>query len=64
MKFSDRRVESARSGYEYVNMPIGRAGEPSEVAEAAAWLCSQRSSYVTGQVLSVDGGLTAVYPFP
>jgi len=43
-----------------VNMPLGRAGEPQEVAEAAAWLCSPRSSYVTAQVLSVDGGSTAV----
>ena len=43
-----------------VNMPLGRPGEPAEVAEAAVWLCSSRSSYVTGQVLSVDGGSTAV----
>jgi len=43
-----------------VNMPIGRPGEPHEVAEVAVWLCSPRSSYVTGQVLSVDGGMTAL----
>jgi NAD(P)-dependent dehydrogenase (short-subunit alcohol dehydrogenase family) len=36
--------------------PIGRPGNPEEVAEAALWLCSDRASYVTGAVLAVDGG--------
>jgi NAD(P)-dependent dehydrogenase (short-subunit alcohol dehydrogenase family) len=39
--------------------PLGRAAEPAEVAEAAAWLLSDRASYVTGVVLPVDGGLHA-----
>lgn len=39
--------------------PLQRAAQPAEVAEAAAWLLSDRSSYVTGTVLSVDGGLAA-----
>ena len=34
-----------------------RLGEPGEVAEAVVWLCSDRSSYVTGHVLTVDGAL-------
>lgn len=39
--------------------PIGRLGEPEEIGEAVAWLCSDRASFVTGQALAVDGGLTA-----
>jgi 3-oxoacyl-[acyl-carrier protein] reductase len=36
---------------------LGRIGRPEEVAEAIAWLASDQASYVTGQILGVDGGM-------
>jgi len=39
--------------------PIGRIGRVDEVAEAVLWLCSSKSSFVTGHSLVVDGGFTA-----
>jgi NAD(P)-dependent dehydrogenase (short-subunit alcohol dehydrogenase family) len=42
--------------------PLGRIGEPEEVARAISWLLSPEQSFVTGQVLAVDGGLSSVQP--
>jgi NAD(P)-dependent dehydrogenase (short-subunit alcohol dehydrogenase family) len=39
--------------------PLGRFARPEEIAHAAAWLCSDRASFVTGHDLMVDGGYTA-----
>jgi NAD(P)-dependent dehydrogenase (short-subunit alcohol dehydrogenase family) len=39
--------------------PVGRKGRPEEIAEAVAWLCSDRASFVTAASISVDGGITA-----
>lgn len=42
--------------------PLGRVGEPEEVAATAAFLCMPASSYITGQCLAVDGGFS-IYGF-
>ena len=39
--------------------PVGRMGQPEEIAEAVVWLCSDAASFVTGVALAVDGGFVA-----
>lgn len=53
---SDEARQRNVERYEQV-IAMRRIGDPAEVAAAALWLCSDASSYVTGQVLSVDGAL-------
>jgi len=38
-------------------IPAGRYGQPEDIANAVSFLCSEDSAYITGQVLSVDGGM-------
>ncbi|MGE3622238.1 MAG: SDR family NAD(P)-dependent oxidoreductase [Acidimicrobiia bacterium] len=53
-----RREGDLTETAERLTLP-GRFGEPAEVAEAALWLCSDRSSFTYGHVLAVDGGYLA-----
>jgi NAD(P)-dependent dehydrogenase (short-subunit alcohol dehydrogenase family) len=52
--FQKQYVETGR-------LPLRRASQPEEVAEAVLWLTGRSNSYVTGQSLTVDGGLTATF---
>ena len=40
-------------------IPMGRFGQPEEIAQAILWLCADENSFVTGQAIQLDGGMTA-----
>lgn len=56
-RFPEERAAAVRA-----NTPLRRFGRPEELAEAYLFLVSERSSFVTGQVLHVDGGMTVHLP--
>ncbi|MFV2068024.1 MAG: glucose 1-dehydrogenase [Pirellulales bacterium] len=61
MKFLDTEEKKQRR---LVHIPMGRFGEAKEMAQAALYLASDESSYVTGSEFLVDGGITAAYVTP
>jgi NAD(P)-dependent dehydrogenase (short-subunit alcohol dehydrogenase family) len=61
MSFLDTEEKKQRR---LVHIPAGRFGEAKEIAQAALYLASDESSYVTGTEFMVDGGLTAAYVTP
>lgn len=46
---------------EHRKLPLRRPAEPAEIAAHAAWLCSEENSYLTGQVITVDGGVSVTF---
>ena len=49
-----------RGAFIMAQIPLGRMGQPGEIAEMVVWLCSEHASYVTGVAYNVDGGWMAV----
>ncbi len=56
--------DDAKRNRRLVHIPMGRFGEPIEIANGALFLASDESSWMTGQSLIIDGGITAAYVTP
>ncbi len=56
--------DDARRQRRLVHIPMGRFGEPLEIANGALFLASDESAWMTGQSLIIDGGITAAYTTP
>jgi NAD(P)-dependent dehydrogenase (short-subunit alcohol dehydrogenase family) len=56
--------DDAKRQRRLVHVPMGRFGEPIEIANGALFLASDDSSFMTGQSLLIDGGITAAYTTP
>jgi NAD(P)-dependent dehydrogenase (short-subunit alcohol dehydrogenase family) len=61
MKFLNTEAKMQRR---LVHIPIGRFGEAKEIAQAALYLASDESSFMTGAQFIIDGGITAAYVTP
>lgn len=56
--------DDAKRNRRLVHVPMGRFGDPIEIANGALFLASDESSWMTGQSLIIDGGITAAYTTP
>jgi NAD(P)-dependent dehydrogenase (short-subunit alcohol dehydrogenase family) len=61
--FDSARVRGREASIGQLN-PLRRAGRPREIAEVIAFLASDAASYINGQALAVDGGLSSSHPIP
>jgi NAD(P)-dependent dehydrogenase (short-subunit alcohol dehydrogenase family) len=50
-------VKSAMDNFNQ-QTPLGRVGQPADIAEAALYLCSPKAAWITGALLTVDGGIS------
>ncbi|RIJ34495.1 SDR family NAD(P)-dependent oxidoreductase [Pontibacter oryzae] len=53
-----KRYEPHHSEEDKAQHPVGRVGVPQDIAEAALFLCSDKAGFITGQSLTIDGGMT------
>ena len=60
---SERATEEYREAFRRM-VPVGRLGQPEDVAHAIAFLCSEEAAWINGAVLPVDGGFLAGRPLP
>jgi 3-oxoacyl-[acyl-carrier protein] reductase len=56
-RMTEQHVQGERRQQLLAAIPLGRIGTPQDIAEAVGFLCSPAASYITGQVLRVNGGL-------
>ncbi len=64
LKLLGMREESKKGASFTQSIPLGRLGEPEDVAHLAVYLISDAASYITGQTMVVDGGMTMALPLP
>ncbi len=57
--FVEKKYAGQLAQLEISMNPMGRAGRPEEIAQGAAWLCSDEASFITGIALPIDGGAAA-----
>lgn len=58
--FGESILGTKAMGHQPITAPIGRRADPSEIAAPVTFLLSDRASFITGQAVAADGGLTAV----
>ena len=56
--FEQKTIDPELVKKEMARLPMGRIGEPEEVASMVAFLCMPAATYMTGQVICIDGGRT------
>jgi NAD(P)-dependent dehydrogenase (short-subunit alcohol dehydrogenase family) len=56
--------DAERAARRLVHVPMGRFGEPEEIAAAVAFLASDDSSFITANTFLVDGGISGAYVTP